>query len=225
MLSPEDFALLHLERVSLPVTLVLVEPNVPIKFLYFMERGVASITTDTLAGHIQVGMIGQEGLVAASPVILGGDRSLHRHFVQMPGDGLRIATEDLLDAIEQSSSLRFHLMRGVQALMDQMAQTAFANAVCTIEIRLARWLLMFRDRAEGDELIITHDFLAEALGVRRPGVSVATQILEGHHLIRAKRGRITILNRTGLEALVGESYRGTEAYDQITDPQATASEV
>ena len=135
LLSPEDFAALHLERVSLPVTLVLVEPNVPIRHLYFMKQGVVSITTDTLAGHIQVGMIGQEGLVAASPVILGSDRSLHRHCVQMPGEGLRIATEDLLGAIEQSSSLRLHLMRGIHVLMNQMAQTAYANAVCTIEIR------------------------------------------------------------------------------------------
>ncbi len=97
-------------------------------------------------------------------------------------------------------------MRGVQALMDQMAQTAFANAVCTIEIRLARWLLMCRDRAEGDEMILTHEFLAEMLGVRRPGVSVATQILEGRRLIKAKRGRIIVLDRAGLKTLAGKSY-------------------
>ena len=84
---------------------------------------------------------------------------------------------------------------------------------------------MFRDRAEADELIITHDFLAEALGVRRPGVSVATQILEGHHLIRAKRGRITIIDRIGLETLAGESYRVAETHDPITDLRATAIEV
>ncbi len=205
-LSPEDFDLLSLVRVALPVKLVLVEPNVPIEFLYFMERGMTSITTDTSAGQIEIGMIGREGLVAASPVILGVDRSLHCHFVQMPGEGLRITTEDLLAAVEQSSSLKLLLMRAVHALMNQMAQTAFANAVCTIEIRLARWLLMCRDRAEGDEMILTHEFLAEMLGVRRPGVSVATQILEGEHLIRARRGRITILDRVGLKALAGESY-------------------
>ena len=214
-LSPEDFERLRLELVPLPVKLVLVAPHVQIEHLYFMERGMTSITTDTSAGQIEIGMIGREGLVAAAPVILGVDRSLHRHFVQMPGEGLRIATGDLLAAVEQSSSLRLTLMRGVQALIDQMAQTAFANAVCTIEIRLARWLLMCRDRAEGDEMILTHAFLAAMLGVRRPGVSVATQILEGHHLIRAKRGRITILNRTGLIALAGESYglAGTQIVD------------
>ena len=205
-LSPRDFESLRLERVRLPVKLVLVEPHVPIEHLFFMESGMTSITTDTSAGQIEIGMIGREGLVAAAPVILGVDHSLHCHFVQMPGEGLRIATEDLLAAVEQSSSLRLTLMRGVQALIDQMAQTAFANAICTIEIRLARWLLMCRDRAEDDEMILTHEFLAEMLGVRRPGVSVATQILEGHHLIRAKRGRITILDRTGLIALAGESY-------------------
>ena len=211
-LSPEDFESLRLERVPLPVKLVLVEPHVPIEHLFFMERGMTSITTDTSAGQIEIGMIGREGLVAASPVILGVDHSLHCHFVQMPGEGLRIATEDLLAAVEQSSSLRLTLMRGVQALIDQMAQTAFANAICTIEIRLARWLLMCRDRAETDEMVLTHEFLAEMLGVRRPGVSVATQILEGHHLIRAKRGRITILDRTGLLALAGESYGSADTH-------------
>ncbi len=205
-LSPEDFERLRLEPVRLPVKLVLVEPHVPIAHLYFMEEGMTSITTDTSAGQIEVGMIGREGLVAASPVMLGVDQSLYCHFVQMPGEGLRIATEDLVAAVEQSPSLRLVLMRGVQALMDQMAQTAFANAVCTIEIRLARWLLMCRDRAEGDEMSLTHEILAKMLGVRRPGISVATQILEGRHLIKAKRGRITVLDRTGLQALAGESY-------------------
>ena len=210
VLSPGDFKRLRLERVSLPVKLVLVEPQVPIEHLYFMERGMTSITTATSAGQIEIGMIGREGLVAAAPVILGVNRSLHCHFVQMPGEGLRIATEDLLAALEQSPFLRLILMRGVQALIDQMAQTAFANAVCTIEIRLARWLLMCRDRADDDEMMLTHEFLSEMLGVRRPGVSVATQILEGHHLIRARRGRITILDRSGLKALAGESYGSAE---------------
>ena len=211
VLSPGDFERLRLERVQLPVKLVLVEPQVPIEHLYFMEHGMTSITTATSAGQIEIGMIGREGLVAAAPVILGVDRSLHCHFVQMPGEGLRIATEDLLAAVEQSPSLRLILMRGVQALIDQMAQTAFANAVCTIEIRLARWLLMCRDRADADEMTLTHEFLSGMLGVRRPGVSVATQVLEGHHLIRAQRGRITILDRTGLIALAGESYGLAEA--------------
>ncbi len=225
MLSREDFSRLSLERIPLPVNQVLVEPKVPIRHLYFMERGVASITTETLAGHVQVGMIGQEGLVAASPVILGNDRSLHRHSVRVSGEGLRIATEDLLEAIEQSSSLRLHLMRAVQALMDQIAQTSLANAVCTIDIRLARCLLMFRDRAEDDDLSITHDLLAEMLSVRRPGISVSTQILEGQQLIRAKRGRITIIDRLGLEILAGESYGVTEAHDRPTALRATATEV
>ena len=224
-LSPEDFERLRLERVPLPVKLVLVEPHVTIEHLFFMERGMTSITTDTSAGQIEIGMIGREGLVAAAPVILGVAQSLHCHFVQMPGEGLRIATEDLLGAVEQSSSLRLTLMRGVQALIDQMAQTAFANAVCTIEIRLARWLLMCRDRADADEMILTHEFLADMLGVRRPGVSVATQVLEGHHLIKATRGRITILDRSGLKALAGESYgfAETQVIEKWRGPEDSGS--
>ena len=206
VLSAEDFALLSLEHIDLPVKLVLVEPNVPIESMFFMEDGMTSITTSTLAGEIEIGMIGREGLVAALPVLLGVSSSPYTHFVQMPGEGYRISTKRLLECTERSATLRSLLMRSLQALTVQISQTAFSNAIYTIEIRLARWLLMCRDRAASDEMVLTHEFLAQMLGVRRPGVSVATQILEGNHLIKARRGRITILDRAGLEAVADESY-------------------
>lgn len=211
LLSAEDFAVLSLEFVDLPVRLVLVEPNLPIDFLYFMEGGMTSVTTSTLAGEIEVGMIGREGLVAALPVLLGVNSSPYTHFVQMPGSAYRIPTENILQCVDRSVTLRRLLMRSIQALSIQISQTAFSNAIYTIEIRLARWLLMCRDRSAGDEMILTHEFLAQMLGVRRPGVSVATQMLEGNRLIRAERGRITILDRKGLEAIADESYGLPEA--------------
>ena len=211
LLSAEDFAQLSLELVNLPVKLVLVEPNIPIDFLYFMEDGMTSVTTHSLAGEVEVGMIGREGLVAALPILLGVDRSPYTHFVQMPGSGFRVSTKNILDCFERSSALRRLLMRSIQALTVQIAQTAFSNALYTIEVRLARWLLMCRDRSASDEMILTHEFLAQMLGVRRPGVSVATQMLEGNRLIKAERGRITILDRVGLEAVANESYGLPEA--------------
>ena len=212
LLPPEDFALLPLQRVPLPARLVLVEPSVPIEYLYFMEDGMTSITTDISGAKVELGMIGREGLVAAAPVMLAANQSPYLHFVQMPGEGLRISRTDLLAAVDRSPVLRSLLLRSIQALLVQTAETAFANAVYTIEVRLARWLLMCHDRVEGDELVLTHDLLAQMLGVRRPGVSVATQILEGEGLIRAKRRQITILDRGRLEALAGQAYGSAEAH-------------
>ena len=212
LLPPEDFALLSLQRVPLPARLVLVEPGVPIEHLYFMEDGMTSITTDMSNAKVELGMIGREGLVAAAPVMLDSDRSPYLHFVQMPGAGLRISRKDLLAAVDRSAVLRSLLWRSIQALLVETSETAYANAVYTIEVRLARWLLMCHDRVDGNEMVLTHDLLAQMLGVRRPGVSVATQILEGEGLIRAKRRRITILDRAGLEVLAGEAYGSAEAH-------------
>ena len=91
-----------------------------------------------------------------------------------------------------------------------MAQTAYANATFNIEARLARWILMTQDRTEGDDLILTHDFLAIMLGVRRPGVTTATHALEGMGSIRARRGRITVRDREKLLELAGDAYQVAE---------------
>src|SRR5437764_15229186 len=107
-----------------------------------------------------------------------------------PIEALCISTHDLRAAIRHSPSLHARLLRYAHALMVQTAQTAYANAGFTMEARLARWILMTDDRLEGDELPLTHDFLSMMLGVRRPGVTIAVQTLEGDKLIRAKRGGI-----------------------------------
>jgi CRP-like cAMP-binding protein len=90
--------------------------------------------------------------------------------------------------------------------MLQTAQTAFVNAAYNIDVRLARWLLMCHDRLEGDDLVLTHEFLSLMLGAQRSSTTLAVQALEGHGLIRARRGRITILSREGLEAVVDDGY-------------------
>ena len=155
-------------------------------------------------------MIGREGMCGV-PAVLGVDRSLHDFMVQGVGEALRIGTDDLRSAIRQSPSLQARLMRYAHALMIQTAQTAYANAGFTIEARLARWILMTRDRSDSDELVLTHDFLSMMLGVRRPGVTVAVQVLEGNRLIRAQRGRITVLDRAGLEEVADDAYGIAEA--------------
>lgn len=211
-LSPEDFGLLapNLEAVRLELREFLAEANEPIRHVYFPERGIASVLASAEEGKIEVGIIGREGMVGV-PVVLGTDRSPYGFLVQQDGEALRIAVQDLEAALAQSPTMMRMFSRYLYAFMVQVAQTAYANASFTIEARLARWILMTRDRSDSDELTLTHDFLAMMLGVRRPGVTVATHVLEGAQMIRANRGRITILDREKLQDLAHDSYGVAEA--------------
>jgi CRP-like cAMP-binding protein len=211
-LSSEDFAALqpYLESVPLAVRQVLIEPNVPIEHIYFPEAGMSSVTNNNLGGKIEVGVIGREGLVGL-PIVLGIDQTPYEHFMQIAGYGWRMAARDLEQAMARSSSLHRQLLRFAQASHVQVSETAFANASSGVEARLARWLLMCHDRVDGDDIPLTHEFIAIMLGVRRPGVTVALHILEGMRIVKAKRGVVTILNREKLEELADEAYGLSEA--------------
>ena len=211
-LPPEDFAAIqaHLEPVELELRRVLIEPNQPIEHVYFMEVGYTSIVTNTDGSKIEIGIIGREGMVGI-PVALGVRTTPFECFVQHAGKGLRMATHHLEEVIDERPSLHRRLLRYAQAINVQTSGTAFANAEHTVESRLARWLLMCHDRVDGDDILITHEFLSMMLGVRRAGVTTATHVLEGNGLIRAKRGVITILDREKLEGLADNAYGLPEA--------------
>ena len=217
-LSTDDFRLLrpHLEPVELELRQVLSEPNEATPFVYFLESGLGSVLVgpERTTG-VEIGIIGREGLIG-SWVALGSDRSPHYCFMQLEGRGWRIAAEQLTRLMDASASLRRLLLLYVQTFLVQVASTAHANADFTVEERLARWILMCHDRADGDQIAITHDFLALMLGVRRPGVTVATHMLEGEHMIRAKRGLITVVDREKLRNKADASYGLAEAeYQQL----------
>nr|WP_276082206.1 Crp/Fnr family transcriptional regulator [Methylobacterium sp. GC_Met_2] len=212
-LSPDDFALLepHLQVMVTELRQPLIRSNTPIKQLFFPEVGFGSVTTQGSGKQVEVGVIGREGLIGASPILLGTDRTPHEMFVQNAGEMLGIATEALCAAVDQSASLRKLLLRSIQVQLLQTAQTAFVNASQTIDVRLARWLLMCRDRVDSDDLQITHEFLSIMLGVQRSSTTLAIQALEGHRLIQARRGRITIRDRQTLEAVADGGYGLPEA--------------
>jgi CRP-like cAMP-binding protein len=108
------------------------------------------------------------------------------------------------------------MLRYAQALNVQTSGAAFSNAEHTVEMRLARWLLMCHDRVDGDEFKLTHDFISMMLGVRRAGVTTALHVLEGHHLIRARRGSITVVDRDALMTLADDAYGLPEAeYERL----------
>ncbi|MHC2021434.1 Crp/Fnr family transcriptional regulator [Methylobacterium sp. CM6247] len=212
-MSAEDFARLQtqLEPLDLPAGQSLTKPNARTDHLYFMEAGIASITAEGTNGRVEVGIIGCEGVVGATPVLLGADRVPYDHFVQMPGSALRIRADVVSAAADESPSLRKLLLRYILTEMVQVRQTAFINATHEIEARLARWLLMCHDRTDGDELLLKHEFLSMMLGVRRSGVTLAMQHLEGAGRIRAKRGRVTVINRELLEEIADGAYGTPEA--------------
>lgn len=212
-LSPDDFMLLqpHLQPMVTELRQQLIAPNTPIKQLFFPEVGFCSITTHGSDKKVELGIIGREGLVGALPILLGDDCTPHDHFIQSAGEILSITTEALCAAVDQSASLHRLLLRSIQVQFVQTAQTAFANASQTIDERLARWLLMCHDRLDGDDLQITHEFLSMMLGVHRSSTTLAIQVLEGNRLIRARRGRITILDRETLEKVADNGYGLPEA--------------
>jgi CRP-like cAMP-binding protein len=212
-LSANDFARLQpdLEPVQTPLRQVLIAPHVPVTHVCFMESGFTSIVMQDAGHKVEVGLVGREGLVGAAPVLLGSTSTPHEHFIQGAGAALRMDTQALLSAVKTSPSLHSLLLRYVQTELIQARQTAFTNATYQLDARLARWLLMCHDRVDGDELTITHEFMSMMLGTQRSSVTLATQVLEGNHLIKAQRGRITITNRPGLEELADGSYGTTEA--------------
>ena len=212
-LSSDDFALLEpmLEPLALNLRQVLEPANKPIKHNYFITSGLASVIAIGKTSHrLEVGIIGCDGMTGL-PVVLGNDRSPNETFIQVEGTGLRIAADDLRQAMRQSASLSRVLLNFVNAFLIQTSHTALSNGTATIEERLGRWLLMAQDRLDGDEVPLTHEFLSLMLGVRRVGVTGALNQLARKGVIRLSRGRIWIVDRDGLIDSANGSYGIPEA--------------
>jgi CRP-like cAMP-binding protein len=191
-------------RASLKQTLF--EADEPIGAAYFVETGMVSYLAYLENGDaIEVGLIGPEGMVGM-PLILGVDSAPAGAIVQMQGTALRISPAALRQAFNESKVLRTRLLRYMQALYTQVSQTAACNGHHGLEERLARWLLIAHDRAEGDQFPMTHEFMALMLGVRRSGVTVTASTLKQAGLISYANGRMTILDRPALEAVACECY-------------------
>jgi CRP-like cAMP-binding protein len=190
-----------------------------IEYVYFPESGLLSVVAPGPEGRkAEVGLIGFEGM-SGVPVLLGLERCPLDTFVQRPGLALRIRREHLQDAIGSNHALKEMLLKFLHVMSVQTAYTAFANAHGRLEERLSRWLVMYHDRIDGDELPLVHEFLAIMLAVRRPGVTEALNALEGKGVIKGERGKITILDREGLIRNAGGFYGQPEAeYLSIFEP-------
>jgi CRP-like cAMP-binding protein len=218
-LSPADFALLkgRLSPVRLDLRRPLEDANKPIRHIYFPEDGIVSVVAEcTRDRQSEVGLIGREGMTGIN-VVMGNNRSPHLSYIQVAGHGQRMKSGDLREAMQQSASMRNCFLHFAQAFMVQTAHTAVANGRANIEERLARWLLMAHDRLEGNQLPLTHEFVALMLSVRRAGVTIALQRLSRDGLVTAKRGIIVVKNRAGLLLAANGLYGIPEAeYRRLT---------
>lgn len=190
----------------------LVEPGKPIEHLCFPEDGIVSVVDDLpQGGQTEIGIFGRDGMSGTS-TLLGVDTSPHATFVQVEGKcALIIPARPLLDAVDTQPAMRRVFLRYVHTFNIQVALTAVSNAHHSLQQRLARWLLMCHDRLDGDEIPLTHEFIAMMIAVRRTGVTEALHVLEGLDLIRSRRSVVIILNRPGLERHAGEAYGKPEA--------------
>ena len=196
----------HLEPVVLEYRRPLYNASERIEFVHFIETGVGSLVQTMTNGQAaEVGTIGNEGFVGL-PVLLGDDRAPTSVYIQVPGAGLRMRAEVFRDELERSAPLRATMLRYAHALFNQVAQSAACAALHSLEQRCCRWMLMTRDRMPSDEFLLTQEFLAMMLGVRRAGVTVAASGLRRDGLIDYKRGSVTIIDRRGLEQRTCECY-------------------
>jgi len=200
-----DRLLPHLEKAPLPLRDILYEANGPIAHVFFPLNGVVSLVIMDGGFILEVGVIGNEGVVGV-PVFLGSDRSPTRAIAQIPGDALRMEAKFFQKEMKRDGPLHGLVQRYTQTMINQISQSIVCNHRHSVEKRMCRWLLLSHDRVGADEFPLTHEFLAQMLGVCRPTVTAVAGALQKTGLISYHRGRITVLERKGLEAASCECY-------------------
>jgi CRP-like cAMP-binding protein len=198
----------QLETMDLPLGRSLYKSGDIIQHVYFPLSALVSLVTHmTSGGAIEVAVIGKDGMVGI-PVLLGDEIAFEEAVVQVPGQALRMRSNILKEIVqERHSPLLTSLLLYTRNLMKQVMQTAACNRLHNETERLARWLLLCRDRAESDNLILTQDFLSDILGLPRETVTQAATLIQTNGLIRYSPGSIKILQRKKLEELACECYR------------------
>ena len=207
LLSPASVDRLQLQPVALDANYVLEAPGQTIHDIYFIESGVGSMTTLFANGHrVEVGLFGFESVVGVS-AFMGTKRPLNDIFMQIGGHGYKSSVK--VAEKEYRRYERFHelCLRYVQAQLMQATQTGACNATHDIEQRMARWLLLCRERTESDTIHLTHEFLSLMLGTRRTSVTLTARVLHDMELIEYSRGKITLLDRPGLEKVACECFK------------------
>ena len=197
----------HLKPVDLTSGEIISEPNQSITEIYFPQRAMISLVSIMMDGSTtEIGIVGNEGMIGL-PAILGGDSTISCSIVQVSGTALQIPADIIQREFLRGGRLQQILLLYIQASLTQVSQSAACNRQHRIEERLARWLLSVRDCVRQNELHLTQEFIANMLGTRRSGVTIAAGTLQQAGIIRYSRGKITILDRQALEDTSCECYR------------------
>jgi CRP-like cAMP-binding protein len=209
----------HLERIALPLGKVLYEPGDKLTHAYFPTTSIVSLLYVMENGaSAEIAVVGNEGLVGIA-LFMGGESTPSRAVVQSGGEGLRLKANVVMTEFNRAGPVLHLLLRYTQALITQMAQTAVCNRHHSLDQQLCRWLLFSLDRLNSNELVMTQELIADMLGVRREGVTEAAGKLHKARLIDYRRGRITVLDRPGLERRTCECYTVVKnEYDRLLPP-------
>ena len=206
----------RMEPVPLPLGKVLYESGSKLTHVYFPTTSIVSLLYVMEDGaSAEIAVVGREGIVGIS-LFMGGGSTPSRAVVQSAGHGFRLNASLMMDEFNRAGPVLHLLLRYTQALITQMAQTAVCNRHHSLDQQLCRWLLLSLDRLDSGELVMTQELIANMLGVRREGVTEAAGNLQQAGLIRYRRGRITVLDRAGLEARSCECYAVVKnEYDRL----------
>lgn len=195
-----------LERVQMPLGAVLCEPGVELRDVYFPETSVVALGYALEDGSsAEIALIGAEGVIGVR-LLLGATHLNVRASVQCAGSGFKLSAKALLEEMGRGGALTQVMLHYAASFIEQIVQTAAFSRHGSVEQRLCRWLLLSLDRIPGNELTLTHELIAEALGVKREGVTEAAGRLRRQGAISYRRGHITVLDRRILEAHAGECY-------------------
>jgi CRP-like cAMP-binding protein len=208
MMSPQSYGYLapHLKLVTMPLGKVIYESGDKLGDAYFPTDCIVSLLYVLEDGaSAEISVVGNEGLIGIA-LFLGGETTPNRAVVQSAGHAYRLSSSLLKEMFRRNSEMRVALLRYTQALFTQMAQTAVCNRHHSVDQQLCRWLLLSLDRLETNELVMTHQLIADMLGVRREGVTAAARKLQDLGAIRYSRGKITVLERAKLEKHSCECY-------------------
>jgi CRP-like cAMP-binding protein len=196
----------HLDSVSMALGDVVYEPGSQQAYVYFPTTSIVSLLYVMKDGaSAEIAVVGKEGMVGVS-LFMGGETTPSRAIVQSAGSAFRLSGQLLKREFVRAGPMQHLLLRYTQALLTQMAQTAVCNRHHSVDQQLCRWLLLSLDRLPSNRLTMTQELIANMLGVRREGVTEAAGKLQSAGLIHYSRGRITVLDRPGLESRACECY-------------------
>jgi CRP-like cAMP-binding protein len=206
----------QLEAVVMPLGQVIYESGTTLSHVYFPTTAIVSLLYVMENGaSAEIAVVGNEGIIGIS-LFMGGESTSSRAVVQSAGSGFRLKAQMMKNEFNRAGPVLHLLLRYTQALITQMAQTAVCNRHHSLDQQLCRWLLLSLDRLQDNELVMTQELIANMLGVRREGVTEGALKLQQDGLIRYSRGRITVLNRPGLEGRTCECYAVVKReYDRL----------